>query len=79
MAGDIPMTLQLELGRTWEVQVPSEKPKRMGNFLFLPQAKKLRSELQQWRLDRRHRLPAAINAFNGNAVTAEGLARPSKA
>lgn len=68
---DIPMTLQLELGRSWEVQVPQEKPKRMGNFLFLPQAKKMRSELQKWRMDRRHRLPEAISAFNGNAVTVE--------
>ncbi|CAJ1372272.1 unnamed protein product [Effrenium voratum] len=46
-----------------------EKPKRMGNFLFQPQAKKQRSDLQQWRLERQHRLPAAISAFNGNAVT----------
>lgn len=68
---DIPMTLQLELGRSWEVQVPQEKPKRMGNFLFLPQAKKMRSELQKWRMDRRHRLPEAISAFNGSAVTVE--------
>ena len=71
---DIPMTLQLELGRTWELQVPTEKPKRMGKFLFLPQAKKMRSELQRWRAlmineDRRHRLPAALAAFNANAVT----------
>eukprot|EP00435_Cladocopium_sp_Y103_P065805 s161_g27.t2 len=71
---DIPMTLQLELGRTWELQVPTEKPKRMGKFLFLPHAKKLRSELQTWRStmitkDRRHRLPAVFRAFNANAVT----------
>ncbi|CAL1126702.1 unnamed protein product [Cladocopium goreaui] len=71
---DIPMTLQLELGRTWELQVPTEKPKRMGKFLFLPQAKRMRSELQRWRAlmitkDRERRLPAAISTFNANAVT----------
>ncbi|CAE7894545.1 PFP-BETA2 [Symbiodinium microadriaticum] len=66
---DIPMTLQLELGRTLPVEFPTEKPKRMGNFLFLPHAKKLRSELQQWRSARQHRLPESLSAFNGNAVT----------
>eukprot|EP00931_Biecheleriopsis_adriatica_P000701 TRINITY_DN1007_c0_g1_i1.p1 TRINITY_DN1007_c0_g1~~TRINITY_DN1007_c0_g1_i1.p1 ORF type:complete len:1195 (-),score=327.24 TRINITY_DN1007_c0_g1_i1:52-3636(-) len=66
---EIPITLQLELGKSIAVPKQLEEPKRMGNFLFCPQKRELRSELQQWRAERKHRLPAALSEFNANAVT----------
>uniref|UniRef100_A0A7S0A7I1 Pyrophosphate--fructose 6-phosphate 1-phosphotransferase n=1 Tax=Pyrodinium bahamense TaxID=73915 RepID=A0A7S0A7I1_9DINO len=65
---DIPVTLQLELGRP--LPPPASKPaeKQMGGFLYVPQTVESRSALQQWRLGRKHQLPAALSEFSVAAV-----------
>jgi len=40
---DIPMTLQLELGREMKALVKISEPKKMGDFLYAPQSVEARS------------------------------------
>mmetsp|Transcript_31903 Transcript_31903/g.67842 ORF Transcript_31903/g.67842 Transcript_31903/m.67842 type:complete len:1200 (-) Transcript_31903:60-3659(-) len=63
-ANDIPMTLQLELGKALTPMNMGPAPKRMGDFLYGPQPKAARSELQQWRGERKHQVPAALAEFS---------------
>ncbi|CAE8598670.1 unnamed protein product, partial [Polarella glacialis] len=68
-AKEIPMTLQLELGKDVALPKPNAPPKKMGGFLFIPQSRESRSELLQWRSQRQHRVPASLRAFNVNAAS----------
>jgi len=60
-ATDIPLTLQLELGKPLRPLVAPQAAKRMGNFLYAPQKLESLSELQQWRCARAHRVPKALS------------------
>jgi len=65
---DIPITLQLELGRPLAEIVGTVTPKKMGSFLHMPTSMASRSALQQWRTERKHQLPAALEDFSISAV-----------
>lgn len=65
---EIPKTLELELGKKLALVKPAGSPKRMGSFLFVPQTRESRSELQRWRASRKHKLPKSLESFNVNAV-----------
>eukprot|EP00933_Yihiella_yeosuensis_P032008 TRINITY_DN25596_c0_g1_i1.p1 TRINITY_DN25596_c0_g1~~TRINITY_DN25596_c0_g1_i1.p1 ORF type:complete len:1221 (+),score=283.79 TRINITY_DN25596_c0_g1_i1:53-3664(+) len=65
---EIPKTLQLELGKSLEFVKPAGVPKKMGDFLFVPQTRESRSELQQWRSQRKHNMPDALCNFDLNGI-----------
>eukprot|EP00443_Scrippsiella_acuminata_P042352 CAMPEP_0115298380 /NCGR_PEP_ID=MMETSP0270-20121206/68231_1 /TAXON_ID=71861 /ORGANISM="Scrippsiella trochoidea, Strain CCMP3099" /LENGTH=1200 /DNA_ID=CAMNT_0002716061 /DNA_START=49 /DNA_END=3651 /DNA_ORIENTATION=- len=65
---DIPMTLQLELGKSMKPLGKVPEPKKMGDFLYAPQAVEARSELQQWRSARKHQVPASLTEKSIAAV-----------
>eukprot|EP00928_Gymnodinium_smaydae_P016774 TRINITY_DN1634_c0_g1_i1.p1 TRINITY_DN1634_c0_g1~~TRINITY_DN1634_c0_g1_i1.p1 ORF type:complete len:1218 (+),score=330.49 TRINITY_DN1634_c0_g1_i1:532-3654(+) len=70
---DIPLTLQLELGKELEPLPKNPDPKAMGKFLYLPQQRESRSKLQQWRMERKQRLPKALSSFKiASCQTKEG-------
>eukprot|EP00928_Gymnodinium_smaydae_P029964 TRINITY_DN22413_c0_g2_i1.p1 TRINITY_DN22413_c0_g2~~TRINITY_DN22413_c0_g2_i1.p1 ORF type:complete len:1239 (-),score=204.19 TRINITY_DN22413_c0_g2_i1:275-3730(-) len=60
VAKDLPMMLQLELGVSHKPLGKLRAPTKMGDFLHLAQTAETRSELQQWRMKRRHRVPAVL-------------------
>jgi len=62
-SNEIPMTLALELGRPLNPLTVGAVPKRMGAILYAPQPKAARSELQQWRGQRKHQVPSALSEF----------------
>eukprot|EP00405_Crypthecodinium_cohnii_P017325 CAMPEP_0206446278 /NCGR_PEP_ID=MMETSP0324_2-20121206/16038_1 /ASSEMBLY_ACC=CAM_ASM_000836 /TAXON_ID=2866 /ORGANISM="Crypthecodinium cohnii, Strain Seligo" /LENGTH=1222 /DNA_ID=CAMNT_0053914713 /DNA_START=149 /DNA_END=3817 /DNA_ORIENTATION=- len=57
---DIPITLQLELGKDMKPLPAIPEPMKMGKFLFIGQPLESRSELQQWRSSRKHQLPDSL-------------------
>jgi 6-phosphofructokinase 1 len=61
---DIPITLQLELGKPLEQLMLNPKSEKMGKFIFAPQPLNSRSELQQWRTKREHRVPDSMKDFD---------------
>eukprot|EP00928_Gymnodinium_smaydae_P064104 TRINITY_DN4751_c0_g1_i1.p1 TRINITY_DN4751_c0_g1~~TRINITY_DN4751_c0_g1_i1.p1 ORF type:complete len:1218 (+),score=184.94 TRINITY_DN4751_c0_g1_i1:64-3654(+) len=61
---DIPVTLQIELGKSLDPLPQNPAPKKMGDFLYIPQKRESRSKLQQWRMDRKHGLPSSLATFN---------------
>mmetsp|Transcript_100978 Transcript_100978/g.294051 ORF Transcript_100978/g.294051 Transcript_100978/m.294051 type:complete len:1193 (+) Transcript_100978:53-3631(+) len=65
---DIPVTLQLELGKPLAPLVQKPAAAKMGNFLYIPHTVRSRSELQQWRSQRKHALPAALAEFRSEAI-----------
>lgn len=60
VATDIPITLQLELGKELLPLPEYPSPVMMGEFLYSPQPAAARSELQQWRSTRAHRVPTSL-------------------
>jgi len=65
---DIPITLQLELGKDSAPLNKIASPKKMGDFLYIPQSVESRSELQQWRMKRQHQVPASLLEKSISAV-----------
>jgi len=65
---DIPVTLQLELGAAPKPLDSSRTSKIMGKFIYAPQPLSARSELQQWRSARPHRVPKALKEKSIAAV-----------
>jgi 6-phosphofructokinase 1 len=61
---DIPITLQLELGKPLRPMAPAAEAKKMGKILFAPQTKESRSDLQQWRSQRKPRVPTELAKFD---------------
>jgi len=61
---EIPITLQLELGRPAEPLGSSMESKRMGKINFAPQPRDSRSEMQQWRMTRKYRVPKSLQKFD---------------
>lgn len=68
VAMEAPMTLQLELGVEPQPLPNIPKPVKMGSFLHVPQTIESRSELQQWRTRRRHRVPDALSEMRMAAL-----------
>jgi len=65
---DIPITLQLELGKPLAPLAKMPEVKKMGGFLFVPHSRASRSELQQWRIERKHSVPKSLEEFRCEAV-----------
>jgi len=65
---DIPITLQLELGKSLKPIAKKPDPKSMGGFLYIPHTLESRSEMQQWRIERQHKVPKALMASRCDAV-----------
>jgi 6-phosphofructokinase 1 len=68
---DIPISLQLELGKVLPGLVAPVEAKKMGKILFAPQPVETRSALQQWRMQRTQRLPHDLAEFNMAACQIE--------
>jgi 6-phosphofructokinase 1 len=68
MSTEIPVSLQLELGQPLAPLCRNQAPKRMGDFLFIPQSKRSRSGMQQWRLERSYCLPEVLANYKLSAL-----------
>eukprot|EP00930_Biecheleria_cincta_P068196 TRINITY_DN553_c0_g1_i1.p1 TRINITY_DN553_c0_g1~~TRINITY_DN553_c0_g1_i1.p1 ORF type:complete len:1199 (+),score=251.80 TRINITY_DN553_c0_g1_i1:54-3650(+) len=65
---DIPLTLQLELGKTLPDLQELPAVKQMANFLYVPQPRESRSALQQWRMQRKPQVPKVMSEFKVGAI-----------
>jgi len=67
-ANDIPVSLALELGQKAKPLPTIPAPKPMDKFLSITQKLDSRSELQQWRAKRQHRLPKSLADFSMKGI-----------